>query len=396
MTEEPRRRRETAAQLRVLMFPRDPNPYQELLRDALRDVGVATAYLPWPTASHTLNLALLPASLVWGRVRGHRLLHLHWVYPFSVPRVPQRLGQRAATAWFRLFLRLVRRLGMRLVWTAHNVLPHTPVFADEAGERRRLVAAADAVIGHSPAALRELASIGAAPRRVIVTPHGPYVHAYPAAPARAEARRRLGIGQDAPVVLFFGRISPYKGVTELLQVWPEVRCQIPGALLLVNGACPDPQFATELQARAAAQLDAVQLRVRTVPDEEVPALFAAADLVCLPFRQVTTSGSAMLALSFGKPLLVPDLAAFADLVSPAVLRYPPRGPGLRDALVRALRHPPASLRQLGSAALDFADPSAWHIAAQAHADLYRSLTTGRPAATSPTPGNAAQPGDRHD
>ena len=50
-------------------------------------------------------------------------------------------------------------------------------------------------------------------------------------------------------------------------------------------------------------------------------MLAAADVVVLPFRRVTTSGSAMLALSHGRPLIVPDLPGLADLPDEAVLRY---------------------------------------------------------------------------
>ena len=73
----------------------------------------------------------------------------------------------------------------------------------------------------------------------------------------------------------------------------------------------------------------------------MPALLAAADVVVLPFRRVSTSGSALLALCHGRPLIVPDLPGLADLPGQAVLRYDGSRPGLAAALTRlADAHPP--------------------------------------------------------
>ena len=136
--------------MKMLVLPRDPNPYQGLLYGALGRLGVRIRYLGELTPSHTVNLLLLPAELAWHRMAGTRVVHLHWVFPFTLPgarRFPvlRRLGQ----AWFLLWLRACRALGLRLVWTAHNVLPHAPVFADDVAARRALVRASDLVLAHS-------------------------------------------------------------------------------------------------------------------------------------------------------------------------------------------------------------------------------------------------------
>ena len=75
-----------------------------------------------------------------------------------------------------------------------------------------------------------------------------------------------------------------------------------------------------------------------------------ADVVVLPFRQVTTSGSAILALYHGKPLIVPDLAALADL------------PGRRCPLPR--RRPGADRR---AGQLARADDESWRPCRRPHA-----------------------------
>ena len=50
-----------------------------------------------------------------------------------------------------------------------------------------------------------------------------------------------------------------------------------------------------------------------VPDVDVQRYLRAADLVVLPFRDITNSASALLALSFDRPVLVPALGAMGEL-----------------------------------------------------------------------------------
>ena len=168
--------------MRIMVLPRDPNPYQELLYGEMRRLGVQVIYIGELTPSQTLNLLLLPLEIAARRIAGARLMHLHWVFAFALPgarRFP--VMRRMAQVWFLVWLRVCRMLGMHLVWTAHNVLPHEPVFADDVSARRALVEASDLVLAHSQSALAELAALGAVPRRSAVIQHGPIAPILPAA-----------------------------------------------------------------------------------------------------------------------------------------------------------------------------------------------------------------------
>jgi len=344
---------------RILVLPRDPNPYQGLLYSALGRLGVQARYLGELTGSHTVNLLLLPAELAWHRLAGARVVHLHWVTGFTLPgarRFPvlRRIGQ----AWFLLWLRACRALGLRLVWTAHNVLPHDQVFADDVAARRALVRACDLVLAHSTPALAGLAALGSAPRRSAVIPHGPL---HPAGPAAA--LRRPGSADGPRRFLFFGRVQDYKGVTDLVAAFAMLPAGVP-AELTVAGPCPDRRLQAELRALATAARHQVTLRPDRVPDGQVSALLAAADVVVLPFRQVTTSGSAILALCHGRPLIVPDLPGLADLPGPAVLRYDGGIPGLAGAMARLAAAGPQTLAAMSVAALSYAASLSWPDVAQ--------------------------------
>ncbi|HYY18272.1 MAG TPA: glycosyltransferase [Streptosporangiaceae bacterium] len=348
--------------MKVLVFPRDPNPYQGLLYGEMQRLGVQVVYVGDLTASHTLNLLLLPLETAAQRIAGAELIHLHWVFGFTFPgarRFP--LLRRMAQTWFAAWLGACRMIGLRLVWTAHNVLPHEPVFADDRAARRTMVGACDLVLAHSPSALAELAALGAVARRSAVIPHGPISYGSAAAtPSPALASRYT----DGPRrFLFFGQVQEYKGVEELLTAFLGLPSDV-DAELLVAGQCRDQALRSRLLALAERGGGRIGLRLEYVPDDEVAPLLGRADVVVLPFRRVTTSGSAMAALCHGRPLLVPDLATLADLPRDAVARYSGGEQALTAALDHLARADRETLAAMSEAAGRYAATVTWPDIAQ--------------------------------
>ncbi|MGP3919304.1 glycosyltransferase [Nonomuraea sp. 10N515B] len=350
--------------MKVLVFPRDSNPYQDLLHGELRRTGVRVHYLGELTCSHTLNLLLLPAELALWRLAGARIVHLHWVWKFALPGGAWM--RRPAQLWFAGVLGVVRLLGLRLVWTAHNVLPHRPVFADDAAARRTLVRHCDLVIAHHSTALHRLAALDAAPSRAAVIPHGPFPAPPLPPPGRSGGPRTF---------LFFGRIEPYKGVEDLLAAFTA----LPGGLdvrLVIAGSCPDAALAARLKASAAAD-DRVDVRLGRVRDEDVAGLFAEGDVVVLPFREITTSGSALLALAHGRPLIVPALPALAGLPTAALAGYRSGVTGLTAALRAAAGWDAATLAAMSAAALEHVNGLGWTEIARATRNGYATVLRDR-------------------
>ena len=104
-----------------------------------------------------------------------------------------------------------------LVLSAHDILPR------EAGRgrreaQRRLYERFDAVVVHSEHGRARLtAELGVDPARVHVIPHGVLEHL--AAGDRSQKPGPPPFQSDAPVVLCFGLMRPYKGIDLLLEAW---------------------------------------------------------------------------------------------------------------------------------------------------------------------------------
>jgi len=167
--------------MKILAFPRDPNPYQELLYAPMRAQGVTVSYLDGLTPSETLNLLTWIPLLVYYRFRGYSVFHMHWAYRL-VPNISiwrTSIGKSVLYAHYIAFLWAIKFLGYRLVWTAHNVTPHEPLFADDMAARKHLVDAADVVIVHSDRTIQELKENNLTPHRIVMIPQGSYVGEYP-------------------------------------------------------------------------------------------------------------------------------------------------------------------------------------------------------------------------
>jgi beta-1,4-mannosyltransferase len=340
------------------------NPYQRELAKALLERGVRVTMAGAPRRN--------PAPIVWGWLRRGcpRVVHLHWTHQYlgGADTTPGPLIR----ARFIGQLRLLRMLGVRLVWTVHNLGSHEG--ANDPAEmavHRRLVELSDAVICHCEAA-KEAAAVEYAlspelRQRLHVVPHGSYVGVYPNTISRTEARNRLKLPLDARVLLFIGTVRPYKGLEDLLAAFRNVGH--PGLRLIVAGRPRRPEAAAPIVAAASAD-PRVSLRLDYVPDDRLQVLLNASDAVVLPFRDILTSGSMILAMSFGRAVVAPSRGCLPSTLPPGggILYDPDEPRGLEQALRAALD---SDLVTMGARNLERARELDWGPIAAATEALYR-------------------------
>jgi len=285
--------------VKVLAWPafrkRDANPHAALLYEKLRELGVEVE--DW-----TLGSACLRSVDLW---------HLH--HPESV--VYLRSGLRSALEMLAFcgLLTLARWRGTRILWTVHDLGSHDELHPQlEAWFWRFFASRVDGYIclseGGAAQAWERFPKLRELPRFTV--PHGHYRDAYPNHVSRAEARRALGLLDDAPVLLHFGLLRPYKNAPHLIRTFRELAAT--ETVLVVAGKPYDAIVEGEVR-ESAGECPRVRLLLRWIPGEEVQNLFVASDLVVLPYRRILNSGAALLALSFGRPILVPDKGAMGEL-----------------------------------------------------------------------------------
>lgn len=241
------------------------------------------------------------------------VVHLHWPELTFLTGRPWRVLARLAL--FYGFLTVARlRNGTKLVWTVHNVTSHEmrATSALRALHRWLLTRNVDGLIGLTEGGLEAVREAYPALARVpsTVTPHGHYRDDYDFSATRSAARQELGLTVDGFVIVSVGQIRPYKNIPELIRVFR--RSVDRDFTLAIAGHPSTAALAEELRIEAAAD-ERVLLDLAFQSEERLTLWLRAADLVVLPYSAVQNSGSALLALSADRPVLVPRLGAMQEL-----------------------------------------------------------------------------------
>lgn len=206
-------------------------------------------------------------------------------------------------------LRRVSRL--KTVILLHNFTSHEAI----PGERflkRMLVASADGFLTLSGAVHRELTAFS--PSAAALQLFHPVYEPQGELPSRQEARRSLGLAEDAKVLLFFGYVREYKGLDLLLEALEAVAEEEPSVRLLVAGEFYQDEEPFRQQAVRLGLSSKVDFLPGYVPADRVPFLFAASDAVVLPYRKASQSGVVQLAFGHGVPVIVTDAGGLAEQV----------------------------------------------------------------------------------
>jgi glycosyltransferase involved in cell wall biosynthesis len=259
-----------------------------------------------PTWQKAVNLARYYVLLFW-TILGHagRTIHFNGLL----------------TDRIILFDGLVLPLWMRLcagcyVHTAHNVLPHGK-------EHRRLFYWAyrwiylfpDHIIAHTPRIAEQLADdFGVSPDRISVISIGLNEEVPETPLSKVEARQKLGLPADAPLLVFFGKVESYKGVDVLAEAWGSV--QTPGARAVVVGWCPDAGYTRKIREAMARSSRAASIEWREgfVPNEDVALWLKACDAVVMPYRNIYQSGVVFLCLRFGVPIIATRVGSLPEFI----------------------------------------------------------------------------------
>ena len=257
----------------------------------------------------------------WRVVRKrYDIFHIHWL-----ERAFWRVGSLAifrAVVVTLVTAALVKVRGGAVVWTAHDPAPHhmgSNAFA-RGGFSARLWKTYAALLTRMLDGVILLTGIhrdvliAARPhlrtRPMTVTPHPHFKGVYANAMSREDARTRLSLPADVTVLLLLGTIRPYKNADGLIEAFRHL--PDPGLRLVIAGEPESKGYASELRALAGGD-PRIDFHFGFVADDDLQVYLNASDAVVIPFRNATNSGSVALALSFARPVVVPDMPVFREV-----------------------------------------------------------------------------------
>ena len=300
---------------------------------------------------------------------------IHWHFFDELLQRRSRFATQGRSLAFMALIRLLKLRGIKQVWTAHNIEPHEVEHQAWAERVYRFMARhVDGIIAHSQAAANLLQQRYQIKTPLTVMPQGNYIDVYGPQQEQQASREQLGVPQAVFTALYLGYLRRYKGVELLIDAWNGV----PGTLLIA-GSVKEAAYAEELRAQAQ-QTPSIQLHMHYVPDSQLSTWIGAADVLVLPYRKLLTSAVLMWALSYAKPVIVPDVPTVRELITEGETGFlfePENVQSLHAALQRAAHQ--ADLQQLAQNAYELAAALPWEKSAAILHEVYRSILDPAPA-----------------
>lgn len=145
-----------------------------------------------------------------------------------------------------------------------------------------------------------------------------------------------GARPEPETILFFGRVSYYKGIDILMQAIPKVLAQFPDERFVIAGK---PVFGYEIDMTPVKGFEKnVQVISRFLTTDEMVQLIRDAKFVVCPYREATQSGVIMTSYAVGKPVVGTTVGSFAEYIQDGVngILSAPDPDALASAMIKAL------------------------------------------------------------
>jgi len=335
----------------------------------------------FPTFLHPAKVTTSGEPRYKGEVKVYYVISYLKPWTWVVPALKGK-GKIIHLQWWTTFLfifyfpmlLLARARRKKIIVQVHNVLPHEAKPWDKK-LTSLILRMADKIILHTET-MREMliSTLPEVKNKIEIIPYGP-LSLYPdPGISQKEAKKAIDVSPDSKVVLFFGNIRQYKGVETLLEAFREVLLSYPDATLVIAGRVwgkKDPW--TELIGSLGIQ-DRVRFMAGYISGEKVPVLFKAADVVVLPYKKFSSlSGVAMVALGFGKALVLSNVGSLRE-ISPdsEVLFKPNDSKDLKRALLRVLGDE-SFQKRLETKAREIASHFSWESVSRKLVELYKDI-----------------------
>lgn len=233
-----------------------------------------------------------------------RIFHIQWLNKFIF------FDRTLLNIYYKL-------LGKKLIFTAHNI----DAKAREGGSSwinrsslQFMYKIMDHIIVHTDKAREDLINdFHIKEDKISVVPHGINIAVRTSNMTPLQARDKIGVSDRNKVLLFFGNITPYKGLEYLLEALLKLIKADKDYKLIIAGRikeCYGYWKKTQGLIKKFRLEDYIIERIEYIPDDEVEVYFKAADLLVLPYKAIYQSGLIFLAYNFGLPIIATDVGSF--------------------------------------------------------------------------------------
>jgi len=207
---------------------------------------------------------------------------------------------------------------------------------------KEIATLADEVIVHLESQKAILERLGIPSEKIHIIPHGTEV----SNENKKKSRLRLNLPEKGKIMTVFGFINPFKDLDVSLEVLKEVKEEVEDVYLFIAGGLPPgaskeaKDYVEKLRKRINELYlsDTVIFQNIFVPNEEIPYIFGASDVVLFPHyhEDRSVSGSLHLAIGAKKPVIAYRMPKFEEVknISDELLVLPYNTTGIAKTAIR--------------------------------------------------------------
>ncbi len=207
---------------------------------------------------------------------------------------------------------------------------------------KKIAALADEVIVHLESQKAILERLGIHSEKIHIIPHGTEV----SNEAKKKSRLLLNLPEEGKIMTVFGFINPFKDLDVSLEVLKEVKEEVEDLYLFIAGGLPPgaskkaKDYVEKLRKRIKELdlTDNVIFPNKFIPNEEIPNIFGASDVVLFPHyhEDRSVSGSLHLAIGAKKPVIAYRMPKFEEVknISDELLVLPGNASGIAKTAIR--------------------------------------------------------------
>jgi glycosyltransferase involved in cell wall biosynthesis len=341
----------------------EDNPYQSNLREALDETvifGDADPFSILRTVSSCDDVSVV---------------HFHWLSPYIFASSTPKTAIQFTLTLFQIIALKIQ--GIPMVWTVHNVMSHESQYPQLERAFKHIFIR----FGFCKALFIHCGSVRESiiqeynltekdvNGRIEIIHHGNYISNYVNEITEEKAKSELGINKSDIVFLYFGQVRPYKGVKRLINEFKSINK--PDIRLLVVGNPLNESIKNVVESESATD-SRIAATLKYIEDESIQKYMNASDCVVLPYEDITTSGSSILAMSFGKAIVIPDRGCVSELLDDdGSIIYPSNsGKNLRESLIQAFD---ADLDEMGNHNRQLAQDLTWDDVAEDTSSTYSEV-----------------------
>jgi glycosyltransferase involved in cell wall biosynthesis len=263
------------------------NPYLDDFMDAMGK------YLVFINRNDPSNSGILNITKYFFKID---FIFLNWI-----ENIPDRKGGMLQTYFLLALLSAAKWFGIRIVWTMHNKLSHSPTKM-KVKEKifKSLLKHSDLILSHSSAGIdfgKEL--MPGSESKIIYLPHP------------LKDRRSPHEPEKEFDILIWGTIAPYKGIHDFLEFLYKKQIETKYRIHIV-GKISDANYSTLMESYANNN---IIIENRFIEDEILAQLIGKSKIILFTYSKssILSSGVLMDSLGYGGRIAGPDVGAFKDL-----------------------------------------------------------------------------------